>query len=90
MWFIFKILSININENKNRKPPAWKLYVDKRIYHFVLFPFVWIMETNICLASAKSQVTASGVFLNSVLIYIYRKIEIHIASFADGQINFKV
>lgn len=70
MWFIFKILSININENKNRKPQAWKLYIDKRIYQFVLFPLVWIMETNICLASAKSQVTVLGVSLNSVLIYI--------------------
>lgn len=70
MWFIFKILSININENKNRKPQAWKLYIDKRIYQFVLFPLVWIMETNISLASAKSQVTVLGVSLNSVLIYI--------------------
>lgn len=72
MWFIlfFKILSININENKNKKPQAWKLYIDERIYQFV-FPLVWIMETNVCLASAKSRVTVLGVFLNSVLIYIY-------------------
>lgn len=91
MWFIllYKNTPININQNKDIKPQAWKLYMDKRIYQLVLFPLDWRIENNISLGSVKEPSSRVGCSFK-LCVNLYKNATVQIPSFYRGSNQHKL